>query len=179
MIPNRGSFAAAATGTVGAAARMTGRVSFSTEDGPQRREAGARWSLVAPAWLTAVVLAGVAAYRTVVIGSHGEPSGLDFGIRLTLGYQILGHPLAGAAVGTYPPIVPVLTVGVTWALGVVWGTALLAGLSSTAPALGAWFACRLFGARWTALLAAVLLAATSSSGEAAAWGASPSWSGSG
>lgn len=155
-----------------AANRVTRKVLLPAFKGLRRYEGCARW-LVAPTPMTVVVLAGVAAYRAVVIGSHGEPSGLDFGNWLTLGYQILGHPIAGSAAGSYPPIVPVLTVVMTKVFGVVWGTALIAGLAGTAPGIGVYAACRLFGARWTAALAAVLLAATSSSGEAAAWGGIP------
>jgi hypothetical protein len=132
-----------------------------------------RHKLVTADLLTAVVLLAVAAYRAAAIGTHGEPSGLDFGNWLMFGHQALGHPLARAAHTTYPPVVPVLAVAITQVLGVVWGTAVLAGVASTAPALGTYIACRLGGARWSAVVAAVLLAATSSSGEAAAWGGVP------
>ena len=130
-------------------------------------------ALASPTSLTTVALAGVAVFRALVIAWHGEPSGVDFGNWLMFGHQALGDPLGRAAHVTYPPVVPVLAVGFVNMLGVVWGTALLAGLSSVAPAVGVFAACRLLGARWSAALAAVLLAATSSSGEAAAWGGVP------
>lgn len=134
---------------------------------------GAAQDLLSPTNVTVLALLGVAIYRILVIALHGEPSGVDFGNWLMFGHQALGSPLPRAASVTYPPIVPVLTVWLTGAFGVVWGTAILAGVSSVAPALGVFIACRLFGARWNAVLAAVLLAATSSSGEAAAWGGVP------
>jgi hypothetical protein len=129
--------------------------------------------LLSPLVVTSCVLVSIAIYRMAVIAAHGEPSGLDFGNWLMFGYQALGHPLTRAARVTYPPIVPLLCVAATKAFGVTWGTAALAGIASTAPATGVYFGCRLFGARWSAVLAAVLLAATSSSGEAAAWGGVP------
>ena len=129
--------------------------------------------LASPTSVTAVALGGVVALRTLVIAVHGEPSGVDFGNWLMFGHQALGDPLKRAADVTYPPVVPVLAVWLTSALGVVWGTALLAGFSSVVPAVGVFTACRLLGARWNAALAALLLAATSSSGEAAAWGGVP------
>jgi hypothetical protein len=98
---------------------------------------------------------------------------VDFGNWLMFGHQALGHPLRGAANVTYPPVVPLLTVWSTNLFGVVWGTALLAGLASVAPAAGVFAACRLLGAGWSATLTGVLLAATSSSGEPAAWGGLP------
>ena len=127
----------------------------------------------APALVMMTALLSVAAFRAIVIGSHGEPSGLDFGNWLMYGYQALGHPLERGTADTYPPVVPVLAVAGTKAFGVVWGMATFAGLASTAPGLGVYVACRLLGARWSAVLAGVLLAATSSSGEAAAWGGLP------
>lgn len=127
------------------------------------------WHL--PATLGALVL--VAAYRTVVIGSTGEPGGLDFGNWLMLGHQALGEPLANAASVTYPPVVPALSVLIVSVLGVVWGTALFAGAASVMPALGVYASCRLLGIGWPAVPAAILVAAASSSGEAAAWGGVP------
>ena len=131
------------------------------------------FAVVAPGSVTLLLLVGIAVFRMMVIAVHGEPSGVDFGNWLMLGHQALGQPLHGAANVTYPPVVPVLTVWATNLFGVVWGTALLAGFASVAPAAGVFGACRLFGARWSAALAALLLAATSSSGEAAAWGGLP------
>lgn len=130
-------------------------------------------ALVTPSVVAGILLAGIATFRMMLIVTHGEPSGVDFGNWLMFGHQALGHPLPGAANVTYPPVVPLLTVWSTNLFGVVWGTALLAGLASVAPAAGVFAACRLFGAGWSATLAAVLLAATSSSGEAAAWGGIP------
>jgi hypothetical protein len=124
--------------------------------------------------LTAVVLLGIAAYRTLVIGVHGEPSGLDFGNWLMLGHQALGDPLQRAAGVTYPPVVPLLSVGFTNVLGLVWGTALLSGLASVLPGAGVYAASRMLGAgSWPAGVAAALIAVNSSSGEAAAWGGVP------
>ena len=134
---------------------------------------GRRLTFGRPDAVVLVALSAVAVFRTVVIGIHGEPSGLDFGNWLMLGHQALGHPLPDAAHVTYPPVVPVLAVAFVNLFGVVWGTALLAGLSSVAPALGVYLAARLFQVGWPAVPGVVLLAATSSSGEAAAWGGVP------
>jgi hypothetical protein len=130
-------------------------------------------AVLTPTLVTAVLLGGIATFRAIVIGVHGEPSGVDFGNWLMFGHQALGQPLRGAANVTYPPVVPVLTVWSTNLFGVVWGTALLAGVASVAPAAGVFAACRLFGAGWNATLAAVLIGATSSAGEPAAWGGLP------
>lgn len=130
-------------------------------------------AIVTPTSVTVLILGGIATFRMIVVALHGEPSGVDFGNWLMLGHQALGHPLRGAAGITYPPVVPLVTVWLTSMFGVVWGTALLAGLASVAPAAGVFAACRLFGAGLDATLAATLLGATSSSGEAAAWGGVP------
>jgi len=126
-----------------------------------------------PGLVVAVLLLGIALDRALVIGRGGEPSGLDFGNWLQLGHQILGHPLRGAAKVSYPPIVPVFAVAVTHVFGLVWGEALAAGFAGIAPSAGVYFAARLCGARWPAVPAVVLLAATSSTGEAVAWGGVP------
>lgn len=126
-----------------------------------------------PGAFVASVLLAVALGRAVVIGRGGEPSGLDFGNWLQLGHQILGHPLHGAAKVSYPPVVPVVAVAVTHAFGLVWGDALAAGFAGVAPATGVYLAARMCGVRWPAVPAVVLLAATSSTGEAVAWGGLP------
>lgn len=126
-----------------------------------------------PGVVVTVALAVAATYRAAVIVRSGQPSGVDFGNWLMLGHQFLGHPIPGAAHVSYPPVVPVLSVLFMDALGVLRGPAILAGLASVAPAAGVYLACRLLGLRWPAVAPAVLLAATSSSGEAAAWGGVP------
>lgn len=138
-----------------------------------RRSRLYQFGVAHPGLLVAVVLLGIAIDRAIVIGLSGEPSGIDFGNWLQLGHQILGHPLRGAAKVSYPPVVPVSVVAVTHVFGVLWGEALAAGFAGIAPSAGFYFAARLCGIRWAAVPAAVLLAATSSTGEAVAWGGIP------
>jgi hypothetical protein len=148
----------------------TGRMS----DADARPPGGiARITAVPPGAVAVLVLFAAAAYRAIVIASHHEPSGVDFGNWLMLGHQLLGHPLRGAASVVYPPLVPFLAVVFTHIFGVVWADAILAGLAGIAPALGMYVTARLGGARWAAVVAAALLAFTSSTGEAAAWGGLP------
>jgi hypothetical protein len=129
--------------------------------------------LVTPSRVVAAALVSVAAYRVLTMAASGEPAGLDFGNWLMLGWQTLGQPLEEAASVSYPPIVPLLSVAFTSTFGVVWGTALLAGLASVVPALGFYVGCRLLRIGWPSVPPALLIAAASSSGEAAAWGGVP------
>jgi hypothetical protein len=137
------------------------------------RHRSRRHRVSVPTGLVAGVLLAIVAYRVLVLVRQGQPSGLDFGNWLTIGRQILGAPLPNAAQVTYPPAVPVLTVAFVAAFGLTWGTALLAGLASVAPSLGVYLVLRLSASRWWAFAVTLLVAANSSSGEAAAWGGVP------
>lgn len=136
---------------------------------------------VRPTWWTrhgadttvASALAVVATYRVVLLGVRHEPNGVDFGNWLMLGHALLGSPLPDAAHVVYPPLVPLLSVGATELFGVVWGSALVLGASGAAPGIGLYAAARMNRVRWPAVLPAVLLAATGSTGEAVAWGGAP------
>ena len=112
-------------------------------------------------------------YRVVSLVIRGEPTGYDFGNWLFLGHQMLGHPLHGAASITYPPLVPVTASILTGIVGPLWANALLVGFGGVIPAAGVYVVARLANSRWAALPGIILLAATSSTGEAVAWGGAP------
>lgn len=120
-----------------------------------------------------VGLMAIATYHFIVLHSSGAPTGGDLGNWLTLGYRFVGQGVPNGTQSTYPPVVPLLTVGVVSGLGALAGTNLLAAIVGLAPATGAYIVLRRAGLRWAALIMCLVLAAARSSGEAVAWGGLP------
>jgi len=144
-----------------------------SQSGKHRHSAQQQLTDHLPGAVTCGLLAMIAGYRALVIGLHGSPSGVDFGNWLMLGHQWLGDRLPDSPNVTYPPLIPLLAVFFSHVFGVLWGNALLAAIAGVAPAIGGYVAVRMCGARWASVPAAFLLAATSSTGEAVAWGGLP------
>jgi hypothetical protein len=132
-------------------------------------------SSMAPAIAVDVLFGGylllIAGLRWQVIASYPEPSGVDGGNWLALGHSLLGsHSLT--ATNVYPPLTPLLTVGLAAIWGPLLGAQIMALVSSLMPALGVYIATRrVLGIR--AALLAGLLAPAGTTGEAAAWGGYP------
>jgi hypothetical protein len=116
-------------------------------------------------------LGAIAALRWQVISSQPEPSGLDGGNWLALGHTLLGSHSRSASI-MYPPLVPLLMVGMSAIWGALTSAQILALASGLAPAAGAYVLLRRrLGFR--AVLVSALLAPAASTGEAAAWGGYP------
>ncbi len=88
-------------------------------------------------WDTAFVLCAlaVASLRFVILRRGGAPPTIDAGNWLAFGDQILGNGVRSPTI-VYPPLVPLLTKGFVSLFGLTNGVALLAALSSAAPAAG-------------------------------------------
>jgi hypothetical protein len=144
---------------------------------PSARAAGARRARLVTetrvqdlVFVAVVVLCVVAHW--VVLARGVVPSGLDMGNWLAFGHGLLGEHLRSSQM-VYPPLVPLLAAGTEHWLGLMTANHLLTVVSAAAPAAGAYVLLRRAGAGWVAPTLAGLLAAASSTGEAAAWGGYP------
>lgn len=148
---------------------------IATRQGARAREAfatGALASWMTPAIPFMALLALVASSRWIVLASHAGPPGMDPGNWLSFGNALLGHPVRDTAI-VYPPLVPLLSVGIVRIFGASTGFHVLATLASIAPGVGLFVLLRSCGLRYLAVAAATVLSASSSVGEAAAWGGYP------
>jgi len=118
-------------------------------------------------------LAGVAVVRYVVLADRGAPSTIDSGNWLAYGNALLGDETTRAAGIAYPPVVPLAIAGLSRAAGPVVAVAVVGALASVAQAAGTYAALRVLGIGWSAVGLAGLLAVSSATGEAAAWGGFP------
>lgn len=118
------------------------------------------------------VALGVVALRALILLDQPGPSGIDGGNWLAFGHALIGNRVRSSEI-VYPPLVPVLTLLATTLLGPTAGLNLLASVASIAPASGVFAALRYAGGGWTAVLASGPLLASTSVGEAAAWGGYP------
>src|SRR6267378_3037721 len=82
-----------------------------------------------------VLLAAIAILRWQVITSLPEPTGVDGGNWLALGHSLLGSHSRSASI-VYPPVVPLLSVGLAAIWGPLTGAQVLAVVSSLAPSAG-------------------------------------------
>ena len=125
-------------------------------------------------WDAAFVLCTLAmvSLRFVILRRGGAPPTIDAGNWLAFGDEILGNGVRSPTI-VYPPLVPLLTKGFVSLLGLTNGVALLAALSSAAPAVGMFIALRCLKLRAASLLPALLVLGASSVGEATAWGGFP------
>lgn len=127
----------------------------------------------------AVFLVAVAVYRYVVLTADGAPSTVDSGNWLAFGHTLLGDDATRASSLVYPPVIPLAMAALTSALGPVTAVGVLGAVTSVAQAAGTYLALRSFGLRWAAGGMAGLLAVSSATGEAAAWGGFPQLLGAG
>lgn len=127
---------------------------------------------VSPGILFIGLLALLAGARWVVLASHDGPPGMDPGNWLAFGNALLGHSVRDTAI-VYPPLIPLLSVASVRVFGVQSGLDVLAMLASLAPGVGLFVLLRASGLRYLAVAAATVLSASSSVGEAAAWGGYP------
>lgn len=127
---------------------------------------------VSPGAALLAVLALLASARWAVLAGHGGPPGMDPGNWLAFGHSLLGQSVRDPAI-VYPPLVPLLCVASVAAFGLQPGLDVLAAVASLAPGVGLFLLLRAVGIRWLAVAAAAVLSASSSVGEAAAWGGYP------
>lgn len=120
----------------------------------------------------AVAVVVVGAVRFSVMASGDAPPTIDSGNWLSFADSLLGNsPRAGSI--TYPPVVPLLTELFTTLFGLRDGIAVLAAVSSVAPAIGLYAALRMARVGPLRVVPALLLLGAGSIGEAAAWGGFP------
>lgn len=135
-----------------------------------RRRPPAAWP--ADLALTAFLLA-VAVVRYTVLTDGGAPSTVDAGNWLAFGHTLLGDDTTRPSSLVYPPVVPLAMAGLTAAAGPVVAVGVLGGLTSVAQSAGLYLVLRWSGLRWVAAGLAGLLAVSTATGEAAAWGGFP------
>jgi len=114
----------------------------------------------------------VASLRFVILRRGGAPPTIDAGNWLAFGDAILGKGVRSPTI-VYPPLVPLLSKGSVALFGLTNGVALLAAVSSAAPAAGVFIALRCLKLRGASLLPTLLVLGASSVGEATAWGGFP------
>ncbi len=119
--------------------------------------------------LVCLVLAGL---RFRILAGSGAPPGIDSGNWIALGRDLLGGHRRSATI-TYPPVVPLLMTGAAALLGVVNGVAAVSALASLVAGVSVHLVLRQLGLRWESPVVGGLVAANSSTGEAAAWGGVP------
>jgi hypothetical protein len=113
------------------------------------------------------------AVRFAELYGHGRPTGLDLGNWLAIGHFLLGQGLPDGSRTLYPPLVPLVALGLVRAFGLLFGWALLATTCAALPGLAAFWVLRRRGSPWVATAGGTLLLCTSSTGEASAWGGFP------
>jgi hypothetical protein len=118
------------------------------------------------------LLSFVTAARWVILSSSSVPPGVDEGNWLAFGHALTGEHIRASSI-TYPPVVPLLMVGASWAWGPLLGAKVVGVMASVCPAAAVYSLLRSHGLRWKAALCAGLLAPASSTGEALAWGGYP------
>lgn len=126
-------------------------------------------------WWDVVFLSCALAIGTVrflILRHGGAPPTVDAGNWLALADGMLGHGVRSSTV-VYPPLVPLLTKASAAALGLTNGVALVAAVSSLAPAVGVYVALRSVGLAGASVTPALLVLGASSVGEATAWGGFP------
>jgi hypothetical protein len=100
------------------------------------------------------------------------PTGLDGGNWLAYGHAIFGEHIRSSSL-VYPPVVPVLTVGLERLLGTYAAVQVLAFAAAAAPAIGTYVLLYAWGVGWLSAALAGFLAASAGTGEAMAWGGYP------
>jgi len=131
-----------------------------------------RWSRVAPDVLFAVVALHLAVSRYDVLTDRQAPATVDAGNWFAFGNAVLGHSSRSGSI-VYPPVVPLLLVGLSRIVGVIAAVGLVGAVSATLPAVSVYAVLRTAHLRWVAVALASLLGASASVGEAAAWGGFP------
>lgn len=114
----------------------------------------------------------VGIFRFVVLRSGGAPPTVDAGNWLAFGDAFFGGSVRSDSL-VYPPAVPILTWLFVSILGLTNGVALFGALASLAPAAGVAAALRGRVHHSVALIGALIVLASSSVGETAAWGGFP------
>jgi hypothetical protein len=120
----------------------------------------------------ATVSAILGVLRLVEMRSAGAPATVDSGNWIAWGEALFGQPSELEALG-YPPLVPALTKISVWLFGLIDGIAILGALTSLAPGAGVFVALRRFKPGLSSAALALLVTASSSVGEATAWGGFP------
>ncbi len=150
---------------------------------------GGRYARPQP-WLASVPDAAFAMFLVLAAGVRyagltdlDAPATIDSGNWLAFGHALLGDSVRDPGI-IYPPLVPLLTVGLASLVGPITAAGLMGAGASIVPAAGAYLAIRnnegtSARARWALAPLAALLAVTGSTGEAAAWGGFPQLIGTG
>lgn len=131
-----------------------------------------RWTQVAPDVVFAVVVFHLAATRYDVLTDRRAPATVDAGNWLAFGHALLGRSSRSVSI-VYPPVVPLLLVGLSRLVGVIAAVGLVGAASATLPAIAMYLVLRSAHLRWPAVALGSLLGASASVGEAAAWGGFP------
>lgn len=118
------------------------------------------------------VSAALGVLRFLEMRSAGAPATVDSGNWIAWGDALFGQPSELEALG-YPPLVPALTKVSVWLFGLTDGIAVLGALTSLAPGAGVFVVLRRFRPGFSSATLALLVAASSSVGEATAWGGFP------
>lgn len=111
-------------------------------------------------------------FRYAVLRSGGAPATVDAGNWLAFGESLFGSSVRSDSI-VYPPVVPILTWASVAVFGLTDGVAVLGALASLAPAGGLLVVLRRRLDHPAALVAVLLALASSSIGEATAWGGFP------
>jgi hypothetical protein len=118
------------------------------------------------------VIAAVSFIRWRLLRYTPYPTGLDGGNWLAFGHAIFGEHIRSSSLA-YPPIVPVIMVGLERLLGTYASIQAMAFASAAAPAIGAYVLLYAWGLGWRSAVLAGFLAASAGTGEAMAWGGYP------
>ena len=120
----------------------------------------------------AIVCAGLAVMRVVVLMRGGAPATVDSGNWLAFGHALLGSHVRSSTI-VYPPVVPLILTSVSSVFGARVAVGLVGAVSSLAPGAAVYWVLRRSELRWSAVALAVLVTAAGSTGESTAWGGFP------
>ena len=120
----------------------------------------------------AIVCAGLAVMRAVVLMRGGAPATVDSGNWLAFGHALLGSHVRSSTI-VYPPVVPLILTSVSSVFGARVAVGLVGAVSSLAPGAAVYWVLRRSELRWSAVALAVLVTAAGSTGESTAWGGFP------
>ena len=118
------------------------------------------------------VIAAVAFIRWRLLQYTPYPTGLDGGNWLAFGHAIFGEHIRSSSLA-YPPLVPVVMVGLERVLGTYGSIQAMAFAAAAAPAIGAYLLLYGWGLGWRSAVLAGFLAPSAGTGEAMAWGGYP------
>jgi hypothetical protein len=118
------------------------------------------------------VIAAVAFIRWRLLQYTPYPTGLDGGNWLAFGHAIFGEHIRSSSLA-YPPLVPVIMVGLERVLGTYGSIQAIAFAAAATPAIGAYLLLYAWGLGWRSAVLAGFLAPSSGTGETMAWGGYP------